>query len=290
MENIPEWKREVRARLASARSALLASLLGLSTEILETEVVGEGITATQALLLIAREDQARAAAIEELLRSRELEPPIATDGDLSLPFEIALPELLRTRAELLSALARVPDDLLQTYNGNASVSSWIEECIEHDRISADRFAEWRANLFTRVAPGPIELVTATMRAARKELLTEIARLPADKRPEWRIGTRTLHQALLDIVAWERAVAAALTDPVTPGASRSAGQDSWQATWRSLHDGHQALLRRVESQPRDGLDREAQGQWPAHRTVHDLLRDGIGLDRHLAATIRASHLT
>jgi hypothetical protein len=273
-----EWKRLARARLAGGRAALLFALLGIPRGTLQEEIVAERLTATGALFLIGSEDNARAAAIERVLRGEDacLVPETPAAGT----FSEALAHLLEARAALLSAFARVED-----CDRSGPIATWIEECIVHDRVSADRFAEWRAGQSRTDGQYPRELLLAAARAARKELLTEVALIPEGERPYLHVDTRTLGAALFELTDEEWAAKQRLGG-LHIGPRRTWTGD-WQRTWRQFHDIHHELLRLMESIPEELLPETPESAGPA---LHELCVSTIANDRRLAASLRTARET
>ena len=291
MSEASQWKALVRARLAAARSSFLSQLLGLPTVVLEEEVIDDGLTSVRVLLLIGREDEVRAASIERVLDGADGEVDgLAPRLEANTPFSVALERFVSARATLLSALARVPDETLfrPLAEGGTTVANWAEECLEHDEISVDRLAEWRGCREKPDELGPGDLLTAAMRAARKEMLTAIALIPKHERPGWALGSRSLEDALRELSRWEQALLTHLAggEEVHVSDDQPAAAD-WGESWRTLHDTHHALVRLTERKPEQELARRVSGTWSGERRVYDLLRVALMQDRQVAAGIRTS---
>jgi hypothetical protein len=288
-----EWKRHVRARLASARAALLFALLGIPRRALEAEIVAQDLTAAQILFLIASEDRARALALERVLHGDEprLEVECAAQGSLS----DALDSLLASRAELLSAFARIAPAPVGGSETENSLVSWIEESEETDGVSANLFAEWRAARGEPEGGEPRELLIAAARAARKELLTEIALIPEEQRPSWPVRGRAEAETLTEAVLYTARQEWHMEQNVrwVMGQARAEEPNwptDWHGAWRQLHDVHHLLIRRLEQMPEDVLNRPAGSATGTAYRPYEFYRMQVARDRWLTSRLQASRQT
>lgn len=256
----------IRAELAAARSLLLRQYVGLDTHTLESRQFWPGATPTVALARIARRDDRAACAVESLFGrvGQRAEMPITGAHVVE-----ALRAFLGARARLLSALAA------HHRNGvpPPEALSILTLCRDHDRRWAERLEGWKEEQHIPLEAGPVAILLAADRAARKELLTSLALVPPEARQAWRRELLTLASGELTLLHGLTAPAEFM-HPVEPDLS-------WEATWRLFHDTHHALLGALEAPAQNSA-----GPAAGRINVYRLLTRALDRDRALALTVRA----
>lgn len=248
------WRSSVRAELAAARAELMWQLVGLDEEILSgTSIVGRW-TAKDILAHVAAWDDLYRQRIELALASRDREI-VPLDPDWlnarlydewqGRSIDEALTAATTARKSFLDTLAYVPDDVLdRTFPlpwSDRSVAHWTEWRAQRDREHAAQVATWRDQKHPYSTPGPRTILNAALRAARKELLTAVALIPAEERSGFDIEGETLEDALRLRANDEEAILTIL-------ARECAGRppdESWNQVWHSVHRIHDQLLREVD---------------------------------------------
>lgn len=274
-----EWKPEARARLSGSRAALLAALLGL----------GEGAhsDAARAMLLqLARADERAAGALHDLLRPARTSPGVSAVSREHQP--LSLPETLTilhdSRAGLLSVLSRVSGDPSSQEAGGMEpfVINEIEAAIDREEKATATITAQPAN----TGASPVCLLVLALRAARMELLTEIAMIPDGERADAIIlrGER-LAGALTRIADRTRELVPAGTAVRADRARREVAGDSWSSTWRHLHDSHADLLRALAKRQRSTGQRELALEPEDFDHDSHAVRVLVEADRALAGKLR-----
>jgi hypothetical protein len=248
--------RAMRAALAAARSALLRQLVGLGAAVLHDQKLWPGTTPVTALARIARRDDDLARTLETLLGRVAHPAPIPIHR---VTIDETVPALLAARSRLLSAAA----GMVVGDNGNAwsQLASCFQICRDNDRRWARRLEWWNEEQHIRFENGPQVVLLASLKAARKELLTTLALLPPPERPRWQ-------GALISLAAGEEAVLKRQHGDVDPASS-------WADAWRRFHDTHQALVTYVDGGRLDELDVE----------VYAAVTRAIDRDREVAFALR-----
>ncbi len=288
-------RAELRARLAAERAGLVCSLLGIEGPLLESQpVVGE-MTSTVMLERIASQEEAviafmGAPIVESSPGNR---PPTGT-------FERSLARFIDARRHLLDALAMVESQDLfgssHAIDGAPQLLARVTQCFWNDASLALRVDAWTQRDGLGAGVGPPELLRVAARAARKELLTTIALVPAEARelPIFE-GGRTLPELLWTIIELQQTFLSALaraglTGIAAPGgdfatADRAVG-DAWQSAWTELHSINTLVLRALHGLGTTDFEHPLPaGDAPAYSTY--LWARGCLLhDRVHAAAIRA----
>lgn len=249
--------------MAAARSQLLRQYVGLSGSVISSRSIWPGTTPLAALVRIARRDVDAACAIEGrlgLCGQREDIPAAVDPGE-------AVRSLLAARARLLSAAAR-------EHTSAPAPRPWVSDatprllrdCRDRDLRWARRFEWWNEEQHLAFEIGPLPILVAAARAARKELLTSLAILSAEDRTAWR-------SELINRSNGEREAARSIG---LDAGLAIPGEAPWDVAWRSFHDTHHALVSHIE---RGGSGAEADMRF--YRPVVHSLDD----DRTLAFAIR-----
>lgn len=215
----------LRSGLAEARSQLLRQLVGLSTGALHGQELEPGTTPVTALARIAGQDDDAACALEMLL-GREGRAASISMSDITI--EETLPTLLAARSRLLSAAAGLVTAGNTKYP--SQVTSLLQDCRNNDRRWARRLEWWKEKQQIQPEPGPWPILLASLKAARKELLTAYALLPPENRTPWQ-------ETLATLAAQEEIV---LQRPDVHTVSATSRND----VWRRFHDTHHALVTRL----------------------------------------------
>ena len=280
--DVRAWRIDVRARLAQERARLLFELVGLDEGTLVGADLGEGVSPKSLLLRRAEADSSRVATIHAIRTGRpsaHASPPMQDPGSLAA----SVAAFLDARTALLDALAALPDDAITPHDGTgsedaaATVAGWIEESCELDREAAESIQRWRAREHPPAVPGPLSILIAAIRAARKELLTALSQVPAAHRPALRLDeAESLEGALRRVARDEARLITELTDEENIWEPPT----SWNATWRRFHDTHHRLLSTLATPP---------GAAPTCPTaavrLYSEICNSISRDRSIAAAIR-----
>jgi hypothetical protein len=218
--------------------------------------VRAGIAPLTALALIARGDDDAACSLEVVLGLDGRASHIPVHG--VTPAE-ALSAFLAARARLLSALAG-----LQTGSEpiGAGVLVVLDGAHARDRWWGTKLEWWSEEQHIPFEQGPAPILIAAVRAARKELLTTLALLPPNDR-------QRLQPELMTLAREEERILRPESGPVHAGTA-------WEDTWRSFHDTHHALVRRLEATESSVTDLEA----------YRAITRAIDRDRSLAFAVRA----
>ena len=210
-------------------------------------------------------------------------------------FDEALAQCVGARKRFLDAFARVPDDVLfgEEVDSQFSLSplTMATQCHWTDASLSLRVSSWSRQQEVGGSLGPVSLLRASVRAARKDLLTTIALVPeaVHEMALFEAG-RTLPQLFRLIVTLESsflgylaragfAPAVAEAEPIDPG------DDTWERTWSDLHDTHATLIRVL-----DALDPAAYateiGDDAGAESIYMWARGCLLHDRLYGAHIRA----
>ena len=179
-------RAELRARLAAERALLLGSLLGLSVDVLESRPLQGTTSAAGMLNAVAAREQSFVAALTPLSTgsAREVHPTTGVFPPLT-GFDEALARCIGARTEFLDAFARIPDAIVfgEPVESSRALSplDMATQCHWSDASLSLRASTWSRNHKTETRIGPISLLRATVRAARKDLLTTVALVPYEAR-------------------------------------------------------------------------------------------------------------
>jgi len=305
-EVLRSWRVQLRARLAAERAGLLHALTGLDRTALSGRPVIEDCTAVDLLAHVASWDEffteriemhlaGRQDAIEQVDLDQRNARTHAERRDWTL--ERSIEACVQARKRFLDALARVDDAQLHATNavpwGGQSIRAWAEWRGRHDREHARELLTWRRRERLDGRIGPTVVLAPYLRAARKELLTVVALVPAHRRPTQAVTQSSTLQILLGRLSeQERELLAALRaeQAATQSEQRDAGtapHASWQETWSTFHTVHHTLLRAVvnttDAQLTSGCGQLDQ---PSHTIYKHMLEVGER-DQRLAAELRSA---
>ncbi len=283
-------RAELRARLAAERAQLLNSLLGLKVEVLEGRPL-QGITSAAGMLsAVAAREESFVSVLTQPVEgpATEMNPEIAINP-LPAGFDDALARCVGARTRFLDAFARIPDAVVfgdPAKSGSAlSPLSMATQCHWSDASLSVRVSAWSRDYETGGSTGPISLLLATVRAARKELLTTVALVPTEAR-ELAVfdGGRTLPQIFRLIAELERSflgyLARAGCAPVEAARQPTGTRDDrWKSAWSDLHAVHAALIQVLDTlspaayATTIGNDHDAESvyTWARGCLLHDRLR-------------------
>jgi hypothetical protein len=312
----------IRARLASARAALLEQYVGVNVETLTTHPVVDSRDARDLMAHLAGWDDHRAAELEALLaagsaaitsaalgestgaqsappeeRARDVRVSRQRTGlasevpkvherldapDRDWPLVTALAALLAARTRFLDALARVDDELLfrplLSSNGESPIRQWTEGSCRHDIEHTEDLERWKRSLPPGFTAGPTPLLVAALRAARKELLTQIALIPSTERELFptvegeKLRSYFSRQASQERQDTESLLHAA---PNPPAADTDTGT-VWQQLWTDLHRSRRNLLVALAARSEECLDDATYWRLATH----------VRSDRACAAALRS----
>ncbi len=300
------WRAQLRARLAAERAGLLHALTGLDRTTLSSRLVIEDWNAVDLLAHVASWDEFFTERIEEHLAGRhnaieqvDLDQRNArTHVDREdWTLERSIEACVQARKRFLDALARMDDTHLHAANavpwGGQSIRAWTEWRSQHDHEHTREIMTWRRREVVDAPTGPAVVLAAYLRAARKELLTVVALVPAHRRATQPLTqSSTLQEWLGRLSEQEQELLAELrTGPVaTQPEWRSAGtapQDSWEDTWSTFHTVHNTVLRAVANTTEAQLAVPCrQSEQPTDTIYQHVLAVGER-DQRLAAELRSA---
>lgn len=254
--------------MAAVRSQLLRQYVGLGSEMLQSAALWPHTTPARALARMARRDDDAACSIELELGRPARKAAISLDGAA----HDALASFLTARARLLSAAARVHGDVPLT--PASPTMRLLALCRDLDRRWARRLEWWNEEQRIPFEAGPLPILVAALRAARKELLTALGLLPPEGRQQWRAHLVALSRGEMRLLQ-------ALLPPGRPsgGPSLDALPDlAWEDAWRVFHDTHHALVTQLGSEDAPNLEDLA---------LYRQITASIDRDRAAAFAIRRS---
>ncbi|MDQ2741396.1 MAG: type II toxin-antitoxin system HicB family antitoxin [Chloroflexota bacterium] len=305
-EVLRSWRAHLRARLAAERAGLLRALTGLDQTALSGRPVIEDWTAVNLLVHVGSWDEFFAERIEMHLAGRQ-DAIAQVDLDQrnarthaerrDWTLERSIEAAVQARKRFLDALARVDDTQLHAANavpwGGQSIRAWAEWRGRHDREHARELLAWRRDERLDSGIGPAIVLETYLRAARKELLSVVALVPARRRPTQPVTqSSTLQELLGRLSEQEQALldelrtGQALTEPRQRDAG-TAPQASWQDTWYAFHTVHHSVLRAVANASDAQLaSRCGRSGQPIDTLYRRLLAVGER-DQRLAAELRSA---
>jgi len=300
------WRAHLRARLAAERAGLLHALTGLDRASLSHRPVIEDWTAVNLLAHVGSWDEFFTARIEMHLTGRQTAIELVdldqrngrTHADRrGWTLEQSIEASVQARKRFLDALARVDDRQLHAANavpwGGQSIRAWAEWRGRHDREHTRELIAWRRREIVDGTVGPGIVLAAYLRAARKELLTVVALVPAHRRPTQPVTeSSTLQDRLGRLSEQEQELLAQLRigQTVTPPEQQKSDvppRASWKETWSTLHTVHNRVLRAAagvtDSQLASTCGRSDQ---PTDTVYQRFLQSGEQ-DQRLAAELRSA---
>jgi hypothetical protein len=289
-------RAELRARLAAERAELFCSLLGMDVRVLESQPLQGTTSAAGLLSAVARREDYFAALLTRASDPSQTEvSEDPADDRIPLGFDEALERCVGARSRFLDALARLPDDALFDDSAECQQTftplTMATQCHWNDASLSLRASAWSRDHALGTSMGPVSLLRAAVRAARKDLLTTVALVPEAVRGIAIFeGGRSLPQIFHMILGLERTFHDHLArSGLAPSASRfepaATENDTWEGTWSILHTTHAALIGAL-----DTLDPTAYaagiGDDGSEETVYLWARGCLLHDRLYAAHIRA----
>lgn len=279
--------------MAAERAELLCSLLGIEDGILSTRTVIGDLTAAGILSAVSVREEAFVVALAAFHKGTQ--PELAGGGE-SLDFDAALARCVGARSKFLDAFALVSDDVL--YAGvperatTQSPLAMATQCYWNDSSLSLRVGAWSREQRLGFGTGPPSLLRAATRAARKELLTTVALVPAAARDLAIFdGGRSLAELFQLVSELERSFLQALAagGAITlPGAKQRtpADHDAWGIAWSDLHGTHSALLALLDDMQQDGFAAALSDGQGNVESVYTWARGCLLHDRLHAAHIRS----
>lgn len=251
-----------RAKLAAARSRLLRQYVGLGMETLQSREMWPQTTPARALARMARRDDDAACSIETLLGRPGRRAHISLAG---VTPDDAVTSFLAARSRLLSAAAKLHGEA--PIEPSSPAMRLLAACRDLDLRWARRLEWWNEEQDIPFEAGPISVLGAAVRAARKELLTALALLPPDTRQAWQTD-------MLSRSAEETRLLHRLRSAAPPGEPQE--HVLWEDAWRLFHDCHHALVTHLETGNVSALEDLA---------VYRQVTESIDQDRTVARAIR-----
>lgn len=273
-----EYRKQLRARLAETQAALLTPLLGLSAVQLASPSLPDGQSPLGILQEQANAD-AEATAVLQVFLGDEVTPAGESETKIAGGVSGVIARFLAARRLLLDTMARISDNDLDRPIGNGATPAEIMGRRYVD--SARRAAEVASSASQRVAPnfGPHILILAALRAARKELLTTIALISEDERPEYGLPDGASLRSHLAVVASRDRELLRDSDHHPDDGIAISRAAEWHTVWRELHAIRHRLLETLEPLTSEDL-------YAATDRYADICRL-VDADRALASSLRES---
>ncbi len=310
-------RRFLSARLAAERGALLDGLLGLDETTLTRRPVFDDWTVKDILAHIAAWDRWEEETMRAILGGNEPDFTAVQDFAVSNAAFVAagrnrslddvVAELMAARSDWVVWLESLPDeDFFQprAYYGHDWTFSEVPVQVqwEHDAGHAAEIASWRRAGEFRRETGPRSVLLAALDAAREELLTAAALVPADERTTRQVvGDWTLKDVLGHIADWEwyaakglRQMAAGQRPEPEPLDSIEAwnishaearGDQPWDGVWEDLHHAHAAFRATLTGIDWDAMPNVFRFDWDVKGTPYHWGCIFIEHDREHACELR-----
>lgn len=273
------YRKDLRARLAQTQADLLAPLLGLDPAQLASPPLPEGRSPAIILLDHGEGDRVATIALEELLGDKKTRTVPRQIG-VTVDIDEVVHHFLAARRLLLDTLARVSDDALHCPRGGETPARIMEQRYVESKNQVAEIACWKSTTPARPPAGSRVLQVAALRAARKELLTTIALIPEDARPQYGLADgQTLRGHLMLLAAGDRELLAAPGSDDRTSMSPLSDESAWSTVWRDLHAARQHLLTAIETSQSKAPD--------ISEVIQEHLRRRVEVDRSLAAWLRDS---
>ncbi|MEJ2748865.1 MAG: DinB family protein [Anaerolineae bacterium] len=227
-----------------------------------------------------------------------------------MTLEQALAICLKERGGFLAALERIPDDLLHEtlvmpWGWQTSMHQWVERRYKHDGEHAGELKTWREQLpqSERRQIGPIFLLRAVLKAARKEFLALANLIP---KAEWTTrpvcGIWTLKDLIGHLADWEKVGIDGLRQLVagqTPefdelitnfdtwnNAHAAARNDQpWAEVWADFEETRETLLALVDQMGERDWERPFTAPWDSSINGYFWVNVWAGHDHEHATDVR-----
>jgi len=309
-------RQHLLARLAAERAGLLEQLIGLDESALTEGSALDGWTVKDLLAHIAAWDRWE---LREMMRMTSGESPdlaavrdmdgynatvVAAWRDRTLSEVLA--ELQAARAVWVSWLQTLPDEEFFRERLFAGEDWSFPGCVEvqwqHDAEHAAQIAAWRETEGLEGKTGPKVVLLNALAAARDELVTVVALVPAEERASRPVcGYWTLKDVLGHVADWEwfgvdglRQMAAGHAPQVeyvgdldtwNQAHVKARRDQPWGAVWADLHAARRALLDVLEEMSQAELGRFFPFPWGAEGTPYQWIWVYFRHDREHAHGLR-----
>jgi uncharacterized damage-inducible protein DinB len=315
-EILAAWRRHLLARLAAERAGLLEQLSGQDERALTEVSVLDGWTVRDLLAHVAAWDRWELREMRHMASGEILDLTEVRDTDTFNANVVAVWRD-RTLAEVLTELqeARVtwvvwlrasPDEEFfrqHLFEGEDwSFPGCVEVQWQHDAEHAAQIAAWRESEGLKGKTGPKAVLLAALAAARDELMTAAALVPAEERESQPVcGEWTLKDVLGHVADWEwfgvdglRQMAAGQPPQVEHvqdidawnQAHAEARRDQpWEAVWADLHAARRALLDVLGEMSQAQLSRSFPFPWGPEGTPYQWIWVYFRHDREHAYGLR-----
>jgi uncharacterized damage-inducible protein DinB len=300
-------------RLAEERSELFHQLLRLDQSKLSREPFLDSWTAKDLLAHLAAWDRWEHAQMERMVAG---DPPeeVATDAfntlvvaesrDQSLTEVVE--EVRDARASWIAWLHDLPDDAFYQRRPHHGWDWAFPNCLriqwEHDAEHAAQVAAWRRGCSSEHGTGPKSILLAALEAARRELLSAAARVPAEARASREVcGIWTLKDLLGHLADWEEVGVEGLrmmaqgrppdVEEVTDidGWNRehvaARRNQPWDQVSADLHETRSELAAVLKGMSEERIPRWYRFPWGARGTAYDWLVVFVTHDRDHARDLR-----
>jgi uncharacterized damage-inducible protein DinB len=310
-------RRNLMARLAAERAGLLEKLLGLDEHTLTEEPALNGWTVKDMLAHIAAWDRWEERTMRSMVAQEAPDLAAAQDVDAANAAFVAawrdrslgevIAELMAARGDWVTWLQGLPDEELfrpRSYAGYDWTFSAVPLRVqwEHDAEHAKQIADWCAAHDFEKMNGPMMVLLAAVEAAREELLTAAALVPAVERTSRPVcGVWTLKDVLGHIADWERFAVEGLRqmaagqppDPQPIGDTETWNQSHaearrdqpWKTVWDDLHRARQAYLDVLDGMDPPQLGRVFPFPWGPEGTPYQWTCAFAHHDREHAKDVR-----
>ncbi len=309
-------RAQLLARLAAERAGLLEQLIGLDERTLTEVPLLDDWTVKDLLAHIAAWDrwelrEMRHMASGEILDLTEVRNTdafnahaVAARRDRTLAEVLA--ELQEARSHWVAWLQALPDEKFYRQHLFEGEDWSCPGCVEvqwrHDAEHAAQIAAWRETEGLKGKTGPKAVLLTALAAARDELLTAAALVPAEERASRPVcGEWTLKDVLGHVADWEwfgmeglREMAAGHAPQVERIESiedwNRAHADArrhqpWETVWADLHAARRALLEVIEEISLAELGRSFPFPWGPEGTAYRWVYVYLAHDREHAEGFR-----
>lgn len=317
-EILGAYRDHLLASLAAERAGLLWQLVGLDERLLVEEPLFDEWTARDLLVHLAAWDRWEERTMKDLLAGGAADLAAVQDQDGFNAAAVAawsgrtladvLAELRAARADWVAWLRTVPLEAFFRCRPIGDLDWSFPICVEiqrqHDVEHALHLEVWRKSGELERSTGPRELLSASLAAARDELLGAAALVPPAARDSLPVcGSWTLKDVLAHVADWDwlgveglRHMAAGHPPQVEVVEEIDAWNqlhyearrdEPWEAVWADFHAAREAMETVLAGMSQAGLERPFALPWGIVGTAYQWLDIYVVHDRDHARGLRES---
>jgi predicted RNase H-like HicB family nuclease/uncharacterized damage-inducible protein DinB len=298
-EALATYRQRLLARLVAERAGLLEQLLGLEEKELTGDRVLDGWTVQDMLAHIAAWDRWEHQVMAAMASGATPDLSLAEDDDAANDAFVGawygrsltdvLAELQAAREEWVAWLASLPEGeffRFRTYDGDnwSFYGDPVQAMWRHDAEHAEQIAAWRGSGVRQVVTGSKAVLLAALDAARKELASSAALVPAEERASRSLcGEWTLKDVLGHIADWEWVGVEGLRDMAGGRApqveaindieawnqarAEARRNQTWEQVWTDFQATRLAFLEVLQGMDQTMLDQHYPFPWGAAGTAY-----------------------